>query len=106
MKVYLDDIRIEPEGWVRAYTAKEAIAFLDTGDVEEISLDHDLGPALAGTGYDVANYIEYLSRTGEGKKVPKIVKVHTANPVAATRMLSCLQQVNEIDNLVRVNPYK
>ncbi|VAW81561.1 hypothetical protein MNBD_GAMMA12-2513, partial [hydrothermal vent metagenome] len=53
MKVYLDDERPTPEGWVRVYWPDEAIELLKTGKVKEISLDHDLGDDERGTGYDV-----------------------------------------------------
>jgi len=43
MKVYLDDERSTPEGWTRVYWPAEAIELLRTGEVEEISLDNDLG---------------------------------------------------------------
>jgi hypothetical protein len=43
MKVYLDDERTTPEGWHRVYWPDKAIALLKTGDVTQISLDHDLG---------------------------------------------------------------
>jgi hypothetical protein len=42
LKADLDDTREAPDGWVRAYTPDEAIRLLETGTVEEISLDHDL----------------------------------------------------------------
>lgn len=58
MRVYLDDERPTPEGWTRAYTAQEAINFLETGIVTHLSLDHDLGPEEAGTGYDVCKWVE------------------------------------------------
>jgi len=43
MKVYLDDERKTPDGWRRVYWPEEAIELLKSGDVKEISLDHDLG---------------------------------------------------------------
>jgi len=46
MKVFLDDERATPEGWTRVFWPAEAIALLPTGEVTEISLDHDLGDAL------------------------------------------------------------
>ena len=58
MKVYLDDERETPEGWVRVYWPHEAIELLKTGKVEEISLDHDLGDDEKGTGYDVVTWVE------------------------------------------------
>ena len=43
MKVYLDDLRPVPDGWVLAKTASEAIGLLTTRTVTDLSLDHDLG---------------------------------------------------------------
>lgn len=79
MKLYLDDVRSTPAGWTRAYTAKEAIAYLETGKVTDISFDHDLGPEEAGTGYQVANWIEEQAYLG--KLPPLGWGVHSANPV-------------------------
>jgi hypothetical protein len=42
MKIYLDDIRTEPEGWVRAKTAQEAVELLKSNKVSEISLDNKI----------------------------------------------------------------
>lgn len=58
MKVYLDDERATPEGWVRAWWPDEVIALLETGQVSELSLDHDLGDDPRGTGYDVILWVE------------------------------------------------
>jgi hypothetical protein len=41
MKVYLDDERATPNGWTRAYRPNEAIKLVETGDVDESSLDHE-----------------------------------------------------------------
>lgn len=51
MKVYLDDERAAPADWVTARWPEDAIALLETGQVTAISLDHDLGDDLHGTGY-------------------------------------------------------
>lgn len=53
MKVHLDDERAAPDGWTRVYWPLEAIRLLETGAVEEISLDHDLGDDTRRTGYEV-----------------------------------------------------
>ena len=84
MKVYLDDERPTPPGWTRVYWPNEAIDLLQTGDVEEISLDHDLGDDQRGTGYDVVLWIEEAVMT-RGFKPPKI-KVHSANSSARQKM--------------------
>ena len=57
MKIYLDDIRTEPDGWVSAKTAQEAIELLKSNNISKISLDHDLGDDKNGTGYDVILWI-------------------------------------------------
>lgn len=41
-KLYLDDERTHPEGWIRAHNAKEAKEILLSGEVTFASLDHDL----------------------------------------------------------------
>ncbi|PZP08852.1 MAG: hypothetical protein DI621_07230 [Pseudomonas protegens] len=48
MKIYLDDERQTPQGWVRTYWPDEVIALLKAGGVEDISLDHDLGDDQRG----------------------------------------------------------
>lgn len=53
-KLWLDDERPEPEGWVRAKTARQAVMLLASGTFGEVSLDHDLCHAPVGTGYQVA----------------------------------------------------
>ena len=84
MKVYLDDERETPEGWVRVYWPHEAIELLKTGKVEEISLDHDLGDDEKGTGYDVVTWVEEAVVT-QGF-TPPIMRVHSANSSARQKM--------------------
>ena len=84
MKVFLDDVRDTPEGWVRVYWPEEAFRLLETGEVTEISLDHDLGDDLRGTGYDVVKWIEEAVFI-RGFRPPKIT-VHSANTAARVRM--------------------
>jgi hypothetical protein len=50
MKLWLDDRRPAPAGWTRAHTVAEAQAYLQTGGVDEASLDHDLGACEACMG--------------------------------------------------------
>lgn len=84
MRIYLDDERETPEGWVRAYWPSEVIALLEQGEVTEVSLDHDLGDDQRGTGYDVILWIEEAVAT-RGFEPPKIV-VHSANSSARIKM--------------------
>lgn len=43
MKLWLDDVRPAPEGWVWVKTVDEAKKLLESGQVQQASLDHDLG---------------------------------------------------------------
>lgn len=84
MKVFMDDERQTPEGFdVRTFTVPETIEKLKTGQVEVLSLDHDLGTDQDGT--TLVNWLEEEVFHGR-VPLPKII-IHTANPVARTRML-------------------
>ena len=91
MKIYLDDVRKAPIGWSLVETAEEAISALKTGNVTQISLDHDLGDDEAGTGYDVLLWIErevFLNGL-----TPPEIKIHTANISARKKMELGLQKI-------------
>lgn len=92
MKLFVDDERaIPPEMEVAARDASAAIALLEDGVVRELSLDHDLGENVP-TGYDVAAWLEcrvYM----HGMIPPKVLKVHSANPVGRARILQTFQSI-------------
>lgn len=92
MKVYLDDLRTEPDGWVRTYWPDEVIEHLKTGQVEELSLDHDLGDDDRGTGYDVLAWIEEQVFINNFQP-PKVIKVHSANSAARIRMEAAIKSI-------------
>lgn len=86
MKVYLDDERPTPEGWVRTYTPKETIELLKTRKVTHLSLDHDLGDDVKiGTGYHVLLWIEEEQYNDSSFPIPHM-EVHSANPAGVYRM--------------------
>ena len=105
MKVWHDDVRAAPEGWVRARNNDEAKRLLLTGEVTEISLDHDLGAddaeqferdseewwnAMARAGQSVEtgfSLVEWMCQTGN---VPPKVTIHSWNPAGADRMAARL----------------
>lgn len=89
MRIWLDDERPMPEGFTHhVKTAHEAIELLKTGQVEEISLDHDLGDGN-GTGYDVAKFIEEQAVTGQTTKFR--VRVHSQNVVGRENIKAALR---------------
>ena len=95
MRLYLDDERPCPDGWAPAKTAHEAIAILSTGKVTEVSLDHDLGPPEAGTGYDVICWLEERAHTDPSFRVPAI-RIHTANPAARIKMELAAESIRRV----------
>lgn len=100
VKVWLDDERPEPNGWIRAKTAKEAIALLEAGSVEEISLDHDLGEESNGNGHDVLCWLEEKAAYGI-ISIPTI-RIHTANPVARVRMVAAVESIKRLTNSQKI----
>lgn len=96
MKVYLDDERKTPNGWVRAYWHDEVVKLLKTGEVTELSLDHDLGNDERGTGYDVLVWLEYMVFSGEWKALGyplPYIKVHSQNPVGVEKMEKLIHRI-------------
>ena len=94
MRVFLDDERNTPEGWVRVYWSDEAIALLESGKVSEISLDHDLGDDKRGTGYDVVLWVEEAVAL-RGFNPPKIA-VHSANSSAREKMIAGIRSIERL----------
>lgn len=94
MKVFLDDERIPPPGWVLCRWPDEVIALIEAGGVEVVSLDHDLGDDERGTGYDVIAWIEEAVAT-RGLRPPKLA-VHSANPAARERMLRGIEAIERL----------
>lgn len=94
VKVFLDDCRPTPAGWVPARSPEEVIRLLEQGNVIELSLDHDLGDDVRGTGYDVLTWIEEAVAV-RGFQPPRI-RVHSANPAAGQRMLQAIDAIERL----------
>lgn len=94
MKLWLDDERPAPKGWLPIRWPQDMTVVLETNNVEEISLDHDLGDDDTGTGYDVLLWIEEQVFTNPSFVLPK-VNIHTANPAARIRMEAALEHIME-----------
>lgn len=101
MKVFLDDVRPTPEGWVRAYWPDEVIKLLQTGEVEHLSLDHDLGDDARGTGYDVLTWLEE-EVVLQGFRPPAILQIHSDNGPGASRMRAAAESLKRYAPGVRV----
>jgi hypothetical protein len=81
MRLWFDDVRPAPPGWTWAKTVAEAQAFLASGDVEEASLDHDIG------GPDCVGYGEPKPTDGTDlvrwMMARKILDMHPGGPYGA-----------------------
>lgn len=110
MKLWVDDVRPPPEGWKWARTNDAAKEFLLTGEVEECSLDHDMGlhdlgieetddwDKIIEITYALASATEIYAETGldlvhwmiETERVPAKVTIHSWNPEGAANMAARL----------------
>ncbi len=94
MKVFLDDERPVPPGWHGVRWPEEAIRLLETGEVTEISLDHDLGDDDRGTGYTVILWLEEAVAVGGFS--PPTITVHTANAWARQKMMLGVESIRRL----------
>jgi hypothetical protein len=112
MKLWVDDHRPAPPGWRVARSVAAAKVYLEQGLVTDISLDHDLGACAECTvarrhigrmtrrgntfynycphvpsGYDLCVWMAHTGRWPRGS-----VRIHSANPAGARRMLAVLER--------------
>lgn len=103
VKLWHDDVRPAPEGWVWARTNGEAMELLASGEVTHVSLDHDMGnhDCVPGT-CDVApgsgmpqkgeetgmQLVEWMITNGH---IPAWIRVHAWNPSGGDRMYRALK---------------
>ena len=93
MKLYLDDIRKCPDGWIPVRNFLDMIQLLQEQDVTEISLDHDMG-GLEPTGYDLLNWIE--RKVFEEGFIPPKMYVHTWNLTGRKNMLLAIKKIESM----------
>lgn len=113
MKLWLDDERDPTEwlphirwwrgrdpsdldDWIWVRTASEAIARLESENISEASLDHDLGdPDVVGDGYIVATWIEERAAYDDGYE-PPVLHIHTSNVGARPRLEAVVVSIDRI----------
>lgn len=98
-KIWLDDAREAPEGYLHIKTAEECIAFLEIQwyNIEILSLDHDLGENKQ-TGYDVVKYIEERVHI-IGSYVTFQMLIHSDNPVGIKNMKAGIESIKKRDEI-------
>lgn len=84
IRIYLDDERETPRGWVRAYTVAEAQKLLLTRTASHLSCDNDLGEGEP-EGYTLLDWLEQLVHDDTTFPIP-IIMVHSANAARAPAM--------------------
>lgn len=97
IKVYLDDDdegRPTPDGWVRTHWPDETCEILRTEEVDELSLDHDLGDDARGVGYDVLLWLE--EAVVNGLKPPTRIVVHSANASVYKKMSQAIVKIHQL----------
>lgn len=79
LRIYLDDLRRAPEGWVRTYDAEATADLIEAreAEVEAVSLDHDLGERSL-EGRFVAREIVRLLTEGKLRGL-RLVRIHTSS---------------------------
>jgi hypothetical protein len=114
MKLWLDDLRVAPPGWTRAVNMAEAQKLVEEHQIEEMSLDHDLGAMppcyecqfgadacdmgvdscrcdchrqLQPTGYD---FCKWMAETGRWPSTKP--RIHSQNPVGRQNMQAVIDR--------------
>lgn len=99
MKLWLDDERDPKDPYIQknfnatpdmiwVKTVEEAIVLINSGNVESISFDHDLG-LNQKTGYDLAKYIEEGAHKGTINAMNFFV--HSQNPIGCKYIKAALR---------------
>lgn len=86
MRLWVDDVRPAPAGWVHARSVEEAQPLLASGEVEELSLDSDLGFERP----DGAALLRWMEGTGHWPR--RKPGVHTPNPAGRERLRVAIER--------------
>lgn len=92
MRLWIDDIRPAPPGWVWAKTSGQALLHLSESAIEEISFDHDLGGD--DTTMPVARMIEDGAHRGTISRLKW--SIHSANPVGRANLKASLESAERL----------
>ena len=93
MKLWVDDVRPEPDGYwlaksvMSAKLAIQLVENIETLEVELIDLDHDAGD-YAQYGGDYIKLLDWLEETGRSYPI----RIHSMNPVGVKNMRRIIQK--------------
>lgn len=94
MKVWLDDKREAPKGWIRCYWPEEVIEYLKTGLVTHLGLDHDLGEPDGRDGSDVVLWLQEQVITGSWSFPIPVITCQSDNPPGKRKILLGVDSIN------------
>ena len=97
MKLWIDDIRPAPEGYIWVKSVNEFSRLFSHGTIcldnliTDVDLDHDAGD-FSRDGGDYIEILNYLESVAEGSKIYKLLisdmkfHIHSKNPVGVENM--------------------
>ena len=105
MKLWIDDVRPTPEGYIWCKSVNEALRTIHKypDEITEISLDHDSGDYVTEGG-DFINVLNELERLCNSKSLFQSVRwlercedkysfvLHSANPVGVANMRAIIEK--------------
>lgn len=104
IKLWIDDIRPIPHGWIGISDPTTAMEFisLNLNNIEEISFDHDLGYWIRGreiTGYSILEYIEQQMARGDWLNFnPERLRIHSANAAVRKKMEQAITSIERMQH--------
>ena len=97
MKLWIDDVRPAPEGYVWCRTVNQAKNYIYGfempiqkelyGEIELIDIDHDAGD-FAYDGGDYIKILDWLEATGRNYPI----RIHSMNPVGVANMRAIIER--------------
>jgi hypothetical protein len=104
MKIWIDDVRPAPDGYIWCKSVNEArktirfideayiegfgvISSVDEPEVELIDIDHDAGD-YAPDGGDYIKLLDWLEETGRNYPI----RIHSMNPVGVVNMRAIIEK--------------
>ena len=86
MRLWIDDVRPAPYGYVPLHSVDEAVEFIiwcecTKQSIELIDIDHDAGD-YASDGGDYIKLLDWLEETGRNYPI----HIHSMNPVGVANM--------------------
>ena len=93
MKLWIDDVRPAPWGYVWCKSVNEAIDLLSDlinfgiDDIEVLDIDHDAGD-YASDGGDYIRLLDWMEENGRNYPI----RIHSANPVGVQNMRRIIER--------------